>query len=172
MELILSVGLPAVLLVVTYFTGPSMEIRHDRLLTAGAQSSRHMAIMTIEDFPADWQVARVHVVIGSVVVSHDYYKRVVATLRKLVGGRIREYEPLLARARREALLRMTNRAIEQGFDHIVNVRIETARLASSRRDGKGTVGVEVVAYGTALELDANGAVDGQGRVLGSGPGTA
>ena len=152
MELILSVGVPAVLLVVTYFTGRSMETRHDRLLTAGEHRTGQMVVMTLEEFPAEWQVERVHVVIGSVVVSHDYYKRVVGTLRKLVGGRIKEYEPLLARARREALLRMTNRAIEQGFDHVVNVRIETARLASSRRDGKGTTGVEIVAYGTALEL--------------------
>lgn len=152
MDVILAVGLPAVLLLVTYFTGRSMETRHDRLLTAGEQRTRHMAVMTIEEFPAEWQVERVHVVIGSVVVSHDYYKRVVGSIRKLFGGRIKEYEPLLVRARREALQRMTNRAIEQGFDHIVNVRIETARLASSRRDGKGTAGVEVVAYGTALEL--------------------
>ena len=61
-------------------------------------------------------------------MSHDYFRRVVGNVRQLFGGRIKEYEPLLARARRLALLRMTNHAIEMGFDHIVNVRIETARL--------------------------------------------
>jgi uncharacterized protein YbjQ (UPF0145 family) len=89
-----------------------------------------------------------------VVVSHDYYRRVVGVLRKVVGGRLKVYEPLLARARREALLRMMNNARAQGFHHVVNVRLETARLANSRRGGKGTAGVEVVAYGTALELAA------------------
>jgi uncharacterized protein YbjQ (UPF0145 family) len=154
MEIILQVAVPAVLFVATYFSGRAMETRHDRLLSAGEDRNEDMIVMTIEDYPSEWQVERVNVVIGSVVVSHDYYRRVVGVLRKVVGGRLKVYEPLLARARREALLRMMNNARAQGFHHVVNVRLETARLANSRRGGKGTAGVEVVAYGTALELAA------------------
>jgi uncharacterized protein YbjQ (UPF0145 family) len=42
---------------------------------------------------------------GSVVVSVDYFKRFLAGLRTLVGGRVTSYETLLDRARREAILR-------------------------------------------------------------------
>ncbi|MGB5331529.1 MAG: heavy metal-binding domain-containing protein, partial [Woeseiaceae bacterium] len=62
------------------------------------------------------------------------------------------YEPLLERARREALLRMTESAREQGYDAIFNVRLETSRLANATRDGKGTAGVEMLAFGTAVKL--------------------
>ena len=89
---------------------------------------------------------------GNVVVSLDYFKRFFAGLKAMVGGRIGAYEPLLERARREALLRMIESARSRGYHAIVNVRLETARLASSRGDGEGTAGVEMLAFGTALKL--------------------
>jgi uncharacterized protein YbjQ (UPF0145 family) len=58
----------------------------------------------------------------------------------------------LERARREAILRMTEEAQQQGFDAIFNVRLETSRLANARRDGKGVAGVEMLAYGTAVKF--------------------
>lgn len=62
------------------------------------------------------------------------------------------HEPLLDRARREAMLRMTEEARSQGYDAVYNVRLETSRLASSRGDGKGTAGIEMLAYGTAVKF--------------------
>jgi uncharacterized protein YbjQ (UPF0145 family) len=91
-------------------------------------------------------------VTGSIVISLDYFKRVIAGLKGLVGGRITTYEPLLERARREALLRMIESAKAQGYDAVINVRLETSRLANSRGDGKGTAGVEMLAFGTAIKL--------------------
>jgi uncharacterized protein YbjQ (UPF0145 family) len=90
-------------------------------------------------------------VTGSVVVSVDYFKRFLAGLRGLVGGEVKSYGTLLDRARREAVLRMKEEAIRKGYDAIVNVRLETSRLASGRRDGKGTAGVEMLAFGTAVK---------------------
>ena len=89
--------------------------------------------------------------LGNTVVSVDYFKRFLAGLRALVGGRIHSYESLLDRARREALLRLKKEAIDRGFHAIVNVRLETSRLASSTR-GEGLAGVEVLAFGTGLKL--------------------
>ncbi len=102
--------------------------------------------------PDDWHVENSDLVTGSIVISLDYFKRVIAGLRGLIGGRIKTYEPLLERARREALLRMTESARKQGFDAVFNVRLETSRLANATRDGKGTAGVEMLAFGTAVKL--------------------
>ena len=102
--------------------------------------------------PDDWSAASSTLVSGSVVISLDYFKRVIAGLRGLVGGRIKTYEPLLERARREALLRMTESARRDGYDAVFNVRLETSRLANSRRDGNGTAGVEMLAFGTAVKF--------------------
>ncbi|HBG96576.1 MAG TPA: hypothetical protein DDY14_14925, partial [Chromatiaceae bacterium] len=73
-------------------------------------------------------------------------------LRGLVGGRIKTYEPLLDRARREAMLRMIESARANGYDAIINVRLATSRLANARGDGEGTAGVEMLAFGTAISL--------------------
>ena len=67
-------------------------------------------------------------------------------------GYATSYETLLDRGRREALLRLKESAREAGYRAVINVRLETSRLANRRRDGKGTTGVEILAFGTGLAL--------------------
>ena len=50
---------------------------------------------------------------------------------------------------------MTEAAVARGFDAIINVRLVSSRLASSRGGGKGTAGVEILAFGTGLTLDGS-----------------
>jgi len=87
-------------------------------------------------------------VMGSVVISVDYFKRVVAGLRNLVGGRVRSYESLVDRARREAVLRMKQQARDLGANLVFNIKFETASISKGRKNAIGSV--EVLAYGTAL----------------------
>jgi len=147
---------PLVLLVVTYFIGSHLEKRHFANLRAREARARRFPAVTFETLPADWEVSSSGLVAGNVVVSVDYFKRFLAGLRALVGGRIKSYEPILDRARREALLRLIESAREKGYNAVINVRLETSRLASSRGDGKGTAGVEMLAFGTALKLSRRG----------------
>ena len=86
--------------------------------------------------------------VGSVVISVDYFKTVVAGLRNLVGGNISAYESLLDRARREAVLRMQEQAVSIGAEAVVNMKFETARVSGNAAQAIGSV--EVLAYGTAL----------------------
>jgi uncharacterized protein YbjQ (UPF0145 family) len=85
---------------------------------------------------------------GSVVVSEDYFKRVLSGLQSIFGGRLKSYESLLDRARREAVLRMKAQARQRGARMIINVKFQTLALAGRQ---PGSVGaVELLAYGTAL----------------------
>ena len=152
LELSIRIGVPVLALVVTYLTGTAIERRHYRRIRRREQQARQLPVVTFREPPPDWRVSDASLVTGSVVVSLDYFKRFLAGLRALVGGRVRSYESLLDRARREALLRMTETAMASGYQAVVNVRLETSRLASSRRNGEGTAGVEVLAFGTALKL--------------------
>ena len=87
-------------------------------------------------------------VAGSVVISEDYFKRVVSGLQSIIGGRLRAYESLLDRARREAVLRMKQEARDKGAHMIINVKFQTFSIPGRNRRGFGAV--EVLAYGTAL----------------------
>ncbi len=84
---------------------------------------------------------------GNVVVAVDYFKIVAASLKMIIGGRLRSYESLLERARREAIIRMKHEARAMGANAIYNVRLEFSAIGSQpRRIG----GVELLAYGTAV----------------------
>ena len=151
-ELFVNFGLPILVLVVAYFIGSWIEKRHFQNIREREAKVHGFPVVSFDTAPDDWNVNSSHLVTGSIVISLDYFKRVIAGLKGLVGGRIKTYEPLLERARREALLRMTEEAQSQGYDAIFNVRLETSRLANARRDGKGVAGVEMLAFGTAVKF--------------------
>ena len=150
MEELIQFGVFATLMVVGAFAGSYSEKRH-------FESIRKRELATVKfptinfDFREEGQtIEQAGLVTGSVVVSLDYFKRILATLRGIVGGRVTTYEPLLDRGRREALLRLKEEARVKGYDSVINVRIETSSLASARADGKGNAGIEILAFGTGI----------------------
>ncbi|MDH3619435.1 MAG: YbjQ family protein [Gammaproteobacteria bacterium] len=145
-------GLPIFLLLLAYFVGTMLERRHFRSIRNRESEFAQFPVVTFDTMPADWTATSSTLVTGSVVVSLDYFKRVIAGLRAIVGGRIKTYEPLLDRARREAMLRMIEEARRDGYDAVFNVRLETSRLANSSGEGKRTAGVEMLAFGTAVKF--------------------
>ncbi len=155
-ELVLLVS-PFVVLIVAWWVGRTIDRRHLARLRVRDERLGWMPAVNLgpESVPRD--VLGAMLVTGSVVISIDYYKRFVGQLRNLVGGRIRSWETLLERARREALLRMKEQAAARGFHAVVNVRFETSTIARGNSSQKGVAGVEIIAFGTALRLQgANG----------------
>ena len=152
MDQLIILGFPLFLLLLSYFIGRHLESNHYKSIREREAATKDMVAINFPRFPFDVEIERAGMVMGSVVVSHDHFKRFLAQLRIIVGGRIKSYEPLLDRARREAVLRMKEQALARGHHTVVNIRLETSRLANSRRGGKGTAGVEMLAYGTALTV--------------------
>ena len=150
-ETLLGLALPIVVLLGAYFVGSAIERRHYADLRVRENASRRFLVITFPHVPSDREVVAVDLVTGSVVVSVDYFKRFLAGLRMLFGGRISSYETLLDRGRREAIMRLKEVSRKRGFHGVVNVRLETSRLANSRSD-QGTAGVEILAFGTALRF--------------------
>jgi uncharacterized protein YbjQ (UPF0145 family) len=140
-----------VLLLVTFFAGEWIERRHYKSIRRREARWQRLPAINFRRIPPTWQVAESGMVMGNTVVSVDYFKRFLAGLRIVFGGRVKSYESLLDRARREALLRLKKEAMDCGYHAVVNVRLETSRLANARR-GEGTAGVEILAFGTGLKL--------------------
>ncbi len=149
----INVALPILLLIIAYIIGSQRERNHYKDIKFREYKTRTFPVLTFREAPAHWQTQSSELVLGTVVISLDYFKRFLAGLRGLVGGRVGSYESLLDRARRESILRMKEDAIAKGYDAIVNVRFDTSRLASSSQGGKGTAGVELMSFGTALKLE-------------------
>jgi len=139
------------MMLVGFVTGSLIESSHYKDIRKREARTRSMPVITFRRPPPSWNIGKAGLVSGSTVVSIDYFKRFLAGLRAMVGGRVTSYESLLDRARREAVLRMKEQAVAGGYQAVVNVRLETARLASSNRKGQGTAGVEILAFGTAIQ---------------------
>jgi uncharacterized protein YbjQ (UPF0145 family) len=150
-EMSVRLGIPLALLVVTYFTGSALERRHYASIRERELRWRSLPAVTFRSVPSSWNVTDCTLVTGGVVISVDYFKRFLAGLRMIVGGRIKAYETLLDRARREALLRLKEDAVERGYHAVINVRIETCRIANARNSER-IAGLEVLAFGTGLKL--------------------
>jgi len=136
-----------VLLASGYTVGRIAERRHYRSIIAREKDMAYVMVFT-NRFPPLTQRASQALVTGSVVVSEDYFKRVVSGLQSLFGGRLRAYESLLDRARREAVLRMKQEARDKGAKMIINVKFQTFSIPGRNPNSFGAV--EVMAYGTAL----------------------
>jgi len=137
-----------VMLGLGYGCGRYTETRHFQSIIAREKQLKRLPVIAARFPPATLPPPRTCIVSGNVVVSVDYFKRFLAQLRNLVGGRVRSYETLLDRARREAVLRMKAEAEALGASMIFNLKLETASISKGRRRTVGTI--EVLAYGTAI----------------------
>ncbi len=137
-----------VLLMFGYFFGRHFEKKHYESIIKREAEYATIIALAIKTVPSSEQIKPSILVTGSVVISVDYFKRFLAMLRTLLGGRVTAYETLLDRARREAILRMKQEAKAVNADQIFNIKIETSSISSNASGNIGSV--EVFAYGTAL----------------------
>ena len=133
-----------------FLTGSYFEKRHYKSIEERESKYAHIPVIT-----GEWknQVATDDegaVISSGTVVASDYFKSFVSRLRNIFGGRMRSYETLLDRGRREALLRVLEKAEGWGAHKIVNVRIETSTVSASNHKKGSLPCVELFAYGTAL----------------------
>jgi len=147
-----SIIITAILISLGYFFGKWAETSHYKSIFQREHDLARLPTTSCKKPLTAEAVQRVELVSGSIVISVDYFKRVLAKLRNLVGGPVQSYETLIDRARREAVLRMKESCLKA--DQIINVRIETSSISKGRKNQIGSV--EVLAYGTALYLHKNG----------------
>ena len=150
MEALINIGFVFVLGLVGLVFGSWNERKHYRSIVAREAQYKHILVFNEKRPPPEVHGLPFHMVQGSVVVSSDYFKNIAAGLRSFFGGRLRNYESLLDRARREAVLRMKEEAHAQGANVIVNVLFETCNLTQNQPGA--IVSCEVLAYGTAWKM--------------------
>lgn len=150
MEILINLGVPLFLIVLGLIIGSVLEKKHFESIRLREKETLGLPVTTIKSIEDERVVASSRLVTGSVVISIDHFKRFLAGLRNIFGGRIVAYESLVDRARREAILRMKSKFSDA--DVIVNLRIETSSISKNSRKGSKSVGcVEVIAYGTAIK---------------------
>jgi uncharacterized protein YbjQ (UPF0145 family) len=150
MDGIIQIVVFLVLLAIGVFWGRANERKHYRELAEAEEDLRDIAVSNGRAAGEAGEFGGGTLVVGSVVIAEDFFKRVAAGLKSLVGGNLRSYETLLERGRREAIVRMKQEARRLGATHVVNVRLETASLSEDGSGRRPMFSAEFIAYGTAL----------------------
>ena len=133
------------LLGIAYWIGRTRELNHlDSLFHREVEyaSLPFLTDCVYEEYSG--KIDNPQLVSASVVISGDYFKHFWASLRNIFGGSIVPYELLLDRARREAKLRLQEKARQLGANAVINGRLATSMV--------GYYTVEVMVYGTAVHI--------------------
>ena len=85
---------------------------------------------------------------GNTIRARHMGKDIMAALRNLAGGEIKEYTKMLAEAREQAIDRMIEEAEALGADAIVGLRFQTSMVMAGA--------AEMLCYGTAVQLEETG----------------
>ena len=107
-----------------------------------------MLVVTTENVPGYRVRAVMGQCFGLVVRSRGLGGNIMAGLRSLIGGEIKEYTQLLEQARRQARDRMVQYATAMGANGIVMMRFDSSEIGQTMS--------EIVAYGTAVVLEQTG----------------
>ena len=136
----------SVLLTVGYISGSILEKRHLNSIRSRESEMIDLPTVMLKKPLNTSTITQSKLVTGSVVISIDYFKKIVASLVNIFGGNMVSYETLVDRARREAILRMKSEA--KDASEIINIRLETSSISKNANRSVGAV--EVLAYGTAI----------------------
>ena len=81
---------------------------------------------------------------GSTIRARHVGRDIMAGLRNIVGGEVKDYTVMLAQAREEAMQRMIEQAEKMGANAIIGTRFATSMVMSGA--------AEMLAYGTAVKV--------------------
>jgi len=103
-----------------------------------------LIIVTTDYVPGHDVTEALGVVRGSTIRAKHIGKDILAGLRSIVGGEVKEYTEMLIEARSESMRRLETQAEKLGADAVINLRFMTSQVM--------TGAAEMLAYGTAVKL--------------------
>ncbi|MHC1604582.1 MAG: YbjQ family protein [Candidatus Methanofastidiosia archaeon] len=103
-----------------------------------------MLVTTTEEIAGKEVKEILGIVKGNTIRAKHIGKDIVAGLRNIVGGELKEYTEMISEARDEAISRMVKEAEKMGADAVIGMRFTTSQVAAGA--------AEILAYGTAVKF--------------------
>ncbi|WP_111573402.1 heavy metal-binding domain-containing protein [Halanaerobium saccharolyticum] len=103
-----------------------------------------MIIVNTEEIAGEEIVEVLGLVRGNTIRARHIGNDIMAGLRNIIGGEVKEYTQMISEAREEALKRMLEEAKKLDADAVVNLRFTTSQVMGGA--------AEILAYGTAVKL--------------------
>ena len=104
-----------------------------------------MLIVSTESVIGKRTVKTLGLVRGNTIRARHIGNDIMAGLRNIVGGEVKEYTKMISESREEALNRMVKDAQRLGANAIIGVRFTTSQVMAGAS--------EILAYGTAVIVE-------------------
>jgi uncharacterized protein YbjQ (UPF0145 family) len=104
-----------------------------------------MIVVTTETVPGYRITGTLGVVRGNTIRARHVGRDIMAHVRNLAGGEVREYTKLMGESREQAMDRMVEEAGQLGAHAVVGMRFMTSMVMSTA--------AEILCYGTAVMLE-------------------
>jgi len=145
------IGYPLMLLWAALFSSRNLDKRIVELAEKEAASLSEFGRDPLSTLRGEYraEAAESGLVYASIVFGPSHWHLMIGWLGNLVGGRIDILHKVVAAARAEAQQRLREQALADGWDEVLNVRLDTAEMTPASRQ-KGIRAVEVFAYGTGV----------------------
>ena len=107
---------------------------------------------TLSNPITDRKINESKLLVANITVGPSWWQLFLGSIRSIFGGNIVSFDKVLAFGRSEVMQRLREQAIGEGWDEVLNVRVETSMVLNKVKGGKqnkmGTL--EFVAYGTGI----------------------
>ena len=97
------------------------------------------------------KIVQAKMIQANYVVGPGWWNQWIAGWHTLIGGNISSFDDILMLARQDVLQSLRDQASEGGFDEVINVRMDSARISYLTK--KPNKYIDVFAYGTAIKYD-------------------
>lgn len=104
-----------------------------------------MLVVSTENVPGKKVVKSLGLVRGNTIRARNVGSDIMAGLKNLVGGEVKQYTQMLNDAREQALNRMVEEAKGLGANAVIGIRFSTSQVMQGA--------AEIMAYGTAVIVE-------------------
>ena len=150
--LVWSIAYPVMLVWAVLFSGKKLnrQIADTASREASLRESHGRDPLTTIDGGYRSNVTSCGVVWTGVVFGPSHWHLLIGWFNNLTGGSIDIFQKVVSAGRAEAMQRLRERAVADGWDEVINVRIDTSDMAPQGANQR-IKGVEVFAYGTGVK---------------------
>jgi uncharacterized protein YbjQ (UPF0145 family) len=106
-----------------------------------------MIVVTSDHIEGEKITKTLGMVKGNTIRAKHIGKDIIAGLRGIVGGEIKEYTEMMAESRKQAMDRMVEDAEKLNADAVINARFSTSMVMGGA--------AELLAYGTAVKFSGS-----------------
>jgi len=147
---------PAMFVWGAVFSGAKVERMHEEANQRRDSLSKRMGREILNSIDGGYRtdVSSAGLVHANGVFGPSHWHLMIGFVNNLIGGSVTVFQQVISAGRAEVMQRLREQAEEDGWDEVINVRIDTASMTPQSSNTRNTVrGVEIFAYGTGIKYE-------------------